>query len=123
MNDGLVRRRYRRITLRVDVSYSAEGEIYSGQATTLGAGGLFIATDTPLPAGTKVRVRFRLPGGRSDHELDARVVWANDPQVSGIPESARGMGVSFADKRPAARLAYELANLDERLEGEPEGRA
>lgn len=105
------RRRYRRITVRIHVSYLAEerGSVASAVATTLGAGGLFIPTDHPLRPGEPLRVRFRLPWGGPDHELAARVVWANDTSTAGVPPSGRGMGVSFRDPRAQARLAAALA--------------
>ena len=68
-------RRFRRLTLRILVDYAAEGTMRCDYATTLGAGGLFIETDEPIDAGTRLKMRFRLPGGQDLHELEGRVVW------------------------------------------------
>jgi len=111
-------RRYRRLTLRLDVSYLAEesGEVASAVATTLGAGGLFIPTERPRPPGEPLRVRFRLPWGGPDFELAARVVWANHASTPGIPASGRGMGIAFRDPPAQRRLAAALAEIAERNE-------
>jgi len=103
-------RRYRRLTVRLDVSWRVEndGRVGAALATTLGAGGLFIATESPLAPGTQLRVRLRLPGGHGDHELAGRVVWANAPSTPGVPPSGRGMGISFSDRNAQARLAHDL---------------
>jgi Tfp pilus assembly protein PilZ len=75
-------------------------------ATTLGAGGLFIATDEPLDEGETLTVRFRLGSGAFRHEIRARVAWTNHP--AGSRPGARGMGIEFADPKAAAQLAVEL---------------
>jgi len=111
-------RRYRRLTLRLDVSYLAEesGAVASAVATTLGAGGLFIPTEHPLHPGEAVRVRFRLPWGGPAFELAARVVWANHASTPGVPPSGRGMGIAFRDPAAQRRLAAALSDAAERSE-------
>jgi uncharacterized protein (TIGR02266 family) len=103
-------RRYRRLTVRLNVSWLVEddGRVGAALATTLGAGGLFIATETPLAAGTQLRVRLRLPGSDDDHELAGRVVWANAPSTPGVPPSGHGMGISFTDRNAQSRFARDL---------------
>jgi uncharacterized protein (TIGR02266 family) len=103
-------RRYRRLTVRLHVSWLVEddGRVGAAIATTLGAGGLFIATEAPLAAGTQLRVRLRLPGDDDSHELAGRVVWANSASTPGVPPSGRGMGISFTDRNAQARLAVDL---------------
>lgn len=99
------RRRYRRMTLRVEVEYETENEVRQDMATTLGAGGLFIATETPLDEGTVLVARFRLPDGETLHEIAGRVVWN---QEKGDARQSPGMGISFADPASGAVLAAEL---------------
>jgi Tfp pilus assembly protein PilZ len=105
-------RRHRRVTVRVPARYGAEGSSRQVDAvvTTLGAGGVFIPSETPLPAGCHVRVLLRL--GRVAHELHGRVVWANDATVAGVPASGRGMGIAFIDAAAQERLAQALAELE-----------
>lgn len=106
------KRRYRRLTVRLQVTWQveADGEVGSALATTLGAGGLFVPTDQPLPRRTPMRVRFTLPGVDTHHELTAEVVWVNDASVD-VPASGRGMGIAFRDQNAQRRLARELERL------------
>jgi uncharacterized protein (TIGR02266 family) len=104
------RRRYRRRTLRVLVEYVCENGLSTEPATTLGAGGLFIEGETPLPRGATLKMRFQLPGSQLMHEIEGRVVWrrrAGDPG-----HHSPGMGIEFTDRAGAARLARELETLD-----------
>lgn len=118
MTDPRDQRRFRRLTVRIDVSYLAlrGGQVASSIATTLGAGGLFIHTDNPLPRGEALRVRFKLPGTDREHELTAQVVWANGTDAP-VPPSGRGMGIAFRDAKAQQRLARDLASGDLDSEG------
>lgn len=78
-------------------------------ATTLGAGGLFVQTDRPLPRGTRVSVRFRLVDGGEELVLAARVVFAQEPRHG----ASAGMGLELTDSVAVARLAHALEALPE----------
>jgi uncharacterized protein (TIGR02266 family) len=100
------RRRHRRMTVRIEVEYATPQGTGRAHATTLGAGGLFIATDSPLPAGTLLAVSFALPGGAQRHRIAGRVVWCQPP--GGEPGRTPGMGIAFKDPAAANALALEL---------------
>jgi uncharacterized protein (TIGR02266 family) len=100
------RRRYRRMTVRLSAVFLHQGVERPVIATTLGAGGLFVSTDEPLPKGSTLRIRFQLPGGVREHELDARVVWAHKKGDPG--EQGHGMGLAFTNAAQSATLATEL---------------
>ena len=104
------RRRYQRRTVRVRVDCVSETGSHRDTATTLGAGGLFVQTDRPLPRGTSVELRFRLPGRDWVHEIQGRVCWCRPPSESG--PYASGMGIQFTDRIAAALLAQDLRDLD-----------
>jgi uncharacterized protein (TIGR02266 family) len=104
-------RRFRRLTLRVTVEYLCEAGLCCDPATTLGAGGLFIETESPLREGARLKLRFQLPGSRVRHEIEGRVVWTRRPGAPGSPGSP-GMGIEFTDRSASARLARELAELE-----------
>jgi Tfp pilus assembly protein PilZ len=72
-------------------------------ATTLGAGGLFVAIDEPLDTHTPVFVRFRLPGDDAQLAFRAHVAWRR-------PASAgpSGMGLAFDDPEARADFAAQL---------------
>ncbi len=111
--DGPSHRRFRRTTLRIEVEYESGGAARREVATTLGAGGLFIATENPLDEGSVLMTRFRLPQRETLHEIAGRVVWTH--RKGDLPAQTSGMGISFADPASAAVLAEEIeAMLAER---------
>jgi uncharacterized protein (TIGR02266 family) len=111
-------RRYRRLTIQLEVEYRVGADLWKAQATTLGAGGLFIATRNPFDAGTRLSLRFTLPGGNVEHHLDGRVVWCHAPGDD-PPGQTFGMGIAF--DRPAGdpALVAELEALAKTLPEAP----
>ena len=103
------RRRFRRETLRVEVKYAWNGGMRHEYATTLGAGGLFIETDEPLPEGSPLVLAFQLPGSEIHHEIAGVVVWAHEPAVAA--RGSCGMGIAFKNRAATAELARELKHL------------
>jgi uncharacterized protein (TIGR02266 family) len=102
------------MTVRLSAVYEHAGREREAVATTLGAGGMFIATDDPPPEGTTLQVRFQVPGGTRSYALAARVVWTHAP--SDGPSQTCGMGLSFASPAECAVLATELEALAARTE-------
>ena len=102
-------RKHRRRTVGVLVEYSSDAGHNRDTATTLGAGGLFIETETPLAKGDRVKLRFQLPGQDDEHSIEGRVVWARRPVETGI--HAPGMGIEFTDPAASARLARALDGM------------
>jgi Tfp pilus assembly protein PilZ len=102
------RRRFRRRTVRVLVDYVAPDGVRCEYATTLGAGGLFIESDEPLPPGSIFKVRFRLPSSGRIHEVESRVAWSHVATAPGASAQAPGMGIVFTNASATAELAREL---------------
>lgn len=102
-------RRHRRRTLRVMVEYSSVEGDRCEPATTLGAGGVFIATPEPLLESTELVLRFRLPGSDTLHEILGRVAWSR--RTGEHPEHGPGMGIEFIDRDATRRLARELEEI------------
>ena len=103
------KRRYRRRTVRVLVEYVSDAGLCVDPATTLGAGGLFIETDSPLFEHSVLKMRFQLPSGETTHEIEGRVVWRRHPRDPG--SYSPGMGIEFTDRAAASGLARELETL------------
>lgn len=103
------KRRYRRMTVRLAAVYEVGGVEREAVATTLGAGGMYVATPDPPPEGSVLTVRFQVPGGTRSYRLAARVVWTHVPADGG--SQAPGMGISFASPAECAVLATELEAL------------
>ena len=89
-------RRHRRQTVRILVDYRSDRGLRCDYATTLGAGGLFIECEEPLPVNTIVKLRFRLPQSEALHQLEGRVSWTRSAH-KGDRSLAPGMGVQFTD--------------------------
>src|SRR5512134_2055169 len=84
--DSFNRRSSPRVVLGIPVAYRFGNTIAAALTLNLSKGGLAIRTMSPLQAGSKVRVRFRLPGSRRDIEAEATIAWT-DRRV--------GMGLQF----------------------------
>lgn len=100
-----LQRRYPRLTLRVDVRIETPTGVFAAIATTLGAGGLFVATTSPLAPRTPIVVSFRLPGETIPMHLDAQVAWSAPANGS---VRTPGMGLEFVDGDARAALAARL---------------
>ncbi len=104
------KRRFPRRTVRIEVEYDSPGTgAVREYATTLGAGGLFIQSEAPLPRRTRIKLAFSLPGLTRRHEIEGRVVWMTDP---GHPGETPGMGIQFTNRTGAALLARDLEDWE-----------
>lgn len=104
------KRRYRRRTVRITVEYLSNTGLHCERATTLGAGGLFIETDSPAAAGSILKLRFQLSETGGRHEIEGRVVWSKS--VGNAAAGTTGMGIEFMDRAAATAVAVELEHLD-----------
>ena len=84
--DNFNRRSSPRVVLGIPVAYRSGDTITAVLTLNLSKGGIGIRTMSPLPEGTRVRLRFRLPGARREIEAEARVAWS-DRRI--------GMGLQF----------------------------
>lgn len=109
-------RRYRRRTVRIEVEYqSPQDAAVREYATTLGAGGLFIESEKPLPRTTRIKLAFTLPGRSHRHEIEGRVIWATPPaEPDEEPRTlgSAGMGIQFTDRVGETLLARELEDWE-----------
>lgn len=84
--DNFNRRSSMRVSVGVPISYRAGPTIAGAVTLDVGKGGLGIRTMSPLPKGTAVQLKFRLPGASGEIDAAGRVAWS-DRKV--------GMGVQF----------------------------
>lgn len=94
--EAMSRRFYPRAPLELRVQYRTTGSFLISYTSNLSRGGLFIETDQPLPEGTAVTLRFRVPGGEdkaNEIETTAVVMWVRRER-SPIGEPP-GMGMRF----------------------------
>jgi uncharacterized protein (TIGR02266 family) len=84
--DNFNRRASPRVPASVPVAYRFGDTIATAISLNIGKGGVGVRTMNPKPAGSKLRIRFSLPGSKREVEADARVAWS-DRRV--------GMGLQF----------------------------
>jgi uncharacterized protein (TIGR02266 family) len=84
--DNFNRRSSPRVALGITIQYRFGHTIAAALTLNLSRGGIAIRTTSPLDQGSRLRVRFRMPGSKRDVEGEGRVAWS-DRRV--------GMGVQF----------------------------
>ena len=81
------RRTSSRVVLNIPITYKCENTIATAVTLNISKGGLGIRTINPVSSGSKVEVRFRLPGYTSDIEATSRAAWSD--------KQRGGMGLQF----------------------------
>jgi uncharacterized protein (TIGR02266 family) len=96
--DSFNRRGSPRVVLGIPVAYRFGNTIATALTLNLSRGGIAIRTTSPLEPGAAARVRFRLPGGRREVDVESRVAWS-DRRV--------GMGLQFEKVDSADQAAID----------------
>ncbi len=90
--DQPTRRAAPRVGCVLRLQYRSTGHLLVSYCTNLSRGGLFVASDTPLPHGAHVTLRVDVPGADAPQDLNAIVRWTRmETSEDGPP----GMGLSF----------------------------
>ena len=84
--DPVNRRSSPRAVLGMPVAYRFGNTIAAALTLNVSRGGLAVRTTSPLEPGTILKLRFRIPGGKSDIDCEGKVAWV-DRRV--------GMGIAF----------------------------
>ncbi len=84
--DNFNRRSSPRVVLGIPVQYRFSNTIAAALTLNLSHGGVAVRTTSPLEGGSKIKVRFRMPGSKRDIDAEGRVAWS-DRRV--------GMGIQF----------------------------
>lgn len=90
--DNFNRRSSPRVVLGIPIQYRFGNTIAAALTLNLSHGGIAIRTTSPLDAGAKIKVRFRMPGSKRDIDAEGKVAWS-DRRV--------GMGIQFEKVDPA----------------------
>jgi uncharacterized protein (TIGR02266 family) len=88
--------------LGIPIAYRYGNTIATALTLNISRGGIAIRTTNPLTPDTKIKIRFRLPTGKREVDVEARVAW-NDRRV--------GMGLQFEGVS-----AVDQAAIDEFVE-------
>ena len=84
--DSFNRRGSPRVVLGIPIAYRFGNTIATALTLNLSRGGLAVRTTSPLELGARARLRFRLPGGKRELDVEARVAWC---------DRRSGMGLQF----------------------------
>ena len=76
-----------RVVLGIPIAYRLGNTIAAAVTLNISRGGVAVRTTNPLDKGTIVKVRFRMPMGKKDIDVESKVTWS-DRRV--------GMGLEFA---------------------------
>jgi len=109
--DNFNRRSNPRVVLGVPVQYRVGSTIAAALTLNLGHGGVGIRTTSPIAAGTRLRVRVKLPGTERDAEAEGRVAW-NHHRL--------GMGVQFESVDAESQVMIDTA-VGDNLLANPDG--
>ena len=90
------RRSYERIDVEWSVDCETEQTFLYASITNISEMGIFVATHEPLEVGTRLTLRFAMPGEQSPFILGGQVAWVNPIKLlSDNPNP--GMGIRFVD--------------------------
>ncbi len=104
MAAGKEKRKETRVPVDLWIEATLGEEVYFQRASNLSVGGAYFTQTIPLPLGTKVGLKFTLPGDAQEIACTGQIVTAKE----------LGMGVHFLDLRDADRDKVEA--LIEKLE-------
>jgi uncharacterized protein (TIGR02266 family) len=85
-----------RVVLGIPIAYRFGNTIAAAVTLNISRGGVAVRTTNPLEKGTVVKVRFRMPMGKKDIDVESKVTWT-DRRV--------GMGLEFAGLAPEDQAA------------------
>ena len=96
------RRSYERIDVEWSVDCETEQTFLYASITNISEMGIFVATHEPLEVGTRLTLRFAMPGSESPFILFGQVAWVN--QIKLLSDNPNpGMGVRFIELSPENR--------------------
>lgn len=93
--DGAERRIYERFDTTVKVDYASGETFLFAYLTNISEMGIFVRTESPLPIGSGLRLRFHI-NDEDSLEFDGEVMWVNPVRAVGDNLNP-GMGVRFAN--------------------------
>ncbi|MFQ5960438.1 MAG: PilZ domain-containing protein, partial [Candidatus Methylomirabilales bacterium] len=105
------RRSHVRVPVQFDVECTHADTASHGTCLNLSQGGMFIATEHPVPPGTQVMLHFKLPSPAEPLSVPGRVAWMFRGETQ--PGTIAGMGVQFLDLTPLE--AAVIGSLVDRL--------
>lgn len=91
-----------RLPVKIRVDFTSDDSVQTVSALNISAGGLFLATHKPLPAGSMVLLQLNLPNLEGAVEVMGEVVW-NNVNAKGHSDIPEGMGIRFISQSSLVR--------------------
>ncbi|HKQ68221.1 MAG TPA: response regulator [Polyangiaceae bacterium] len=79
------------------VRYSTLDQLVVAYSADLSKGGMFLASDQPLPVNSTIRLQLELPDGGGERTILCRIVYIRDQATAERTGKTPGMGVQFLD--------------------------
>jgi uncharacterized protein (TIGR02266 family) len=98
--------------MALEVEYRTSTAFLVAYSLNLSKGGIFLETDTPLPVGTSIKLRFQVHGGQNPIETEGAVIWVRDTTNEDGPS---GMGIAFVQLE--SRHGAFIDSIVSRFEG------
>jgi type IV pilus assembly protein PilZ len=95
-----------RYQVSIPVDCSTLHMFISNHVNNISRGGLFLASDTPLPLNAEVSLVLRLPTAGTSIHATGRVAWNYDVR-KGTSRIVPGSGIRFVEMGPADRATLE----------------
>lgn len=107
------RRREPRHSARLDVNYRRGDTYLYSRSSNISEMGIFLVTSNPPRRGTRIELRFAVPGEEEPLRVEGEVRWIVHPGSGGEP----GMGIQFIDpsdefRRRIKELIRTMAYLE-----------
>ncbi|MCB0482856.1 MAG: PilZ domain-containing protein [Flavobacteriales bacterium] len=83
-----------RVDIEIDVDLSSYGPYALSKLENVSIGGAFVKSDTLHPVGTKLKLKFKLPGDKTPIEAEGEVMWTYKQRGASLMNNS-GLGVKF----------------------------
>jgi uncharacterized protein (TIGR02266 family) len=94
-SQGSDRRRAPRVLVNLVVDFASQANFLFAYIRDISTTGIFVGTDTPEPAGTRLNLRFTAPGTTEVLDVEGEVIWVNPYRPGARDNLNPGMGVRF----------------------------
>lgn len=106
----LSKRKSPRVRIKVEVFYG-KNPMLSGYTMNMSTGGVYIETDSPLPAGESISLKLFLSENNAPLECSGKVAWVNPASKPIVDDHPPGMGVEFFSGVDEAEIRSFLSSF------------
>lgn len=88
------------------LTFTANGEEFTGKCLDISGGGMFVESQADIPTGTQIKLAFKLPDGQATEiDCNAEISWLNRKPSPMKPHYPHGLGVMFVELPASAHNA------------------